>query len=267
MDVLQDYFWDFAQINLPPTVYDTLYTFAGHLTTVFYALNGVLTWIYKYLCVYAYFCQRPMTERLVCRTGTQEIERLSFAEQILPPVLSIIAIYFGIVSIYRTTASVVRTTISLVKWAFIIALLAMGAGYFAANGNIDTDLLLRLASQFAVPQERILPHEGERTGRATHGGRTRTQRGQGSRRPSLFEPFVNHQEWRDAQRQAGDTQEYVQEVVKGAQKVFKDGSSFLDTLFNRRSRDEDGDDYLDDGTRRPRTRSQTRRTGRRNAGF
>lgn len=131
----------------------------------------------------------------------------------------------------------------------------MGAGYFAAQGNmnIDTGLLLRLASQFIAPQERVYAPAEDRAGqrgggRGSYGGRTRTERGQ-DRRPSVFEPFINHQEWRDGRVQAEDTQQYIQEVVKSAQTVYKHGSGFLDTLFNRRQEDED-----DSPRRRPRTR-------------
>lgn len=182
------------------------------------------------------------------------METLSITEQILPPLLSIVAIYFGIISIYRTTASLVRTTVSIVKWASIIALLALGAGYFAGQGNIDTGLLLRLATQFAVPQERVFAPAEERTNpKGTYGGRTKTQRGE-QRRPGIFDSFINHQEWKDGQVQTEDTQEYIQEVVKGAQKVYKDGSGFLNLLFGR-GQDDNGDD---DGSK-GQTRSQTRR--------
>jgi hypothetical protein len=198
--------------------------------------------------------------------GTREEEQglLSISEQILPPLLSIVALYFGVLTMYRTTASLVRTTVSIIKWASIIALLAMGAGYFAAQGNIDTDLLLRLASQFVAPQERVYAPAEDKAG--SRGGRTRTQRGQQERRPSIFEPFINHQEWRDGRVQAEDTQQYIQEVVKGAQTVYKHGSGFLDTLLNRRQDDdEDQEDGNDDRSRRPpRTRSQTRRSRRNN---
>ncbi|KIM32017.1 hypothetical protein M408DRAFT_32021, partial [Serendipita vermifera MAFF 305830] len=108
MDAIYDYFWDFVQDNLPYSVYDALYTFSGHLHTAFAGINTAFTWAYK--------------------------SALSVSEQIIPPLLSIIAIYFGLISIYRTTASFVRTTLSIVKWVIIISLLAMGAGFFAARG-------------------------------------------------------------------------------------------------------------------------------------
>jgi hypothetical protein len=47
MDTLEDRFWDFAQDRLPYSVYDALYTFAGHAYTVFRSVNNVVTWLYK----------------------------------------------------------------------------------------------------------------------------------------------------------------------------------------------------------------------------
>jgi hypothetical protein len=47
MDAFYDYFWDFAQDHLPYSVYDALYSFSGHLSTVFNGLNAAITWAYK----------------------------------------------------------------------------------------------------------------------------------------------------------------------------------------------------------------------------
>jgi hypothetical protein len=47
MDRLEDYFWDFLQDHLPYSLYDALYTFASHVSTVFYGLNSVFTYAYK----------------------------------------------------------------------------------------------------------------------------------------------------------------------------------------------------------------------------
>lgn len=47
MDRLEDYFWDFLQDRLPYSLYDALYTFASHVSMVFYGLNSVFTYAYK----------------------------------------------------------------------------------------------------------------------------------------------------------------------------------------------------------------------------
>lgn len=236
MDTLEDRFWDFAQDRLPYAVYDALYTFSGHAYTVFRSVNNVVTWLYK------------------SASGTQQIETLSIQEQILPPLLSIIAIYFGLVTVYRTTASFVRTVVSIVKWFFIISLLAMGAGYFAAQGPVDTNVILRVASELFNGQNRVhatgddpAAHPG------SYGGRTQTQKGNNpKRRPSVFEPFANRQDWKDGQAQAEEAQKYVKQVVDNAQKVYKDGSTFFDLIFGRSSNGGDGKES--DGRK---TRSQT----------
>jgi hypothetical protein len=47
MDRLENHFWDFMQDHLPYSLYDALYMFAGHLSTVFYWLNRFFTYTYK----------------------------------------------------------------------------------------------------------------------------------------------------------------------------------------------------------------------------
>jgi hypothetical protein len=160
--------------------------------------------------------------------------------------------------VYRTTASFVRTVVSIVKWFFIISVLAMGAGYFAAQGPIDTSMILRVASEFMNGQNRVhamgddpAAHPG------SYGGRTQTQKGTNpKRRPSIFEPFVNRQDWKDGQAQAEDAQKYVKQVVDNAQKVYKDGSTFFNLIFGSSSNGADGKQSGETDSRR--TRSQTR---------
>lgn len=246
MDAIYDYFWDFVQDNLPYSVYDALYTFSGHLHTAFAGINTAFTWAYK------------------SASGTQEVERLSVSEQIIPPLLSIIAIYFGLISIYRTTASFVRTTLSIVKWVIIISLLAMGAGFFAARGPVDTGMLLRIASMLANGAgERRAPQGEFGDRRNTRAERAERQQDPRRQRPGIFDTFLAHDEWRNGQAQVEDTQAYVKRVVDSAQKVFKDGSGFVDLLFKKGaegSRDEYDGDEDDEGTAgRRRTRAQTRR--------
>jgi hypothetical protein len=150
-----------------------------------------------------------------------------------------------------------------VKWVSIITLLALGAGYFAARGPVDTGMLLGLATLIASGAQRDPLQDGERV--VPRRGRVRGQRGETQRRrPGVLEPFLAHEEWKNGQVQLEDTQEYIKRVVDGAQKVYKDGAGFFDVLFKRNPDDEAvEDDYVDeDDTPRRRTRAQTRRAGR-----
>jgi hypothetical protein len=56
MDALYDHFWDFVQDHLPYSVYDSLYTLSGHLTTIFNGLNTAITWAYR--SAYVFFSKR-----------------------------------------------------------------------------------------------------------------------------------------------------------------------------------------------------------------
>ncbi|KAG8754504.1 hypothetical protein FRC14_005007 [Serendipita sp. 396] len=246
MEHLQEQFWNLAQDHLPPAVCDALYTFLGHLSTVFYALTRAFTWAYK------------------SASGTQQVETLSLAEQVVPPLLSIFAIYFGLVSIYRTTASFVRTVVSLIKWASIIALLAMGLGYFVAQGGVENplglDMMLRVASELVNGQTRIFAQpenaaggNGPRGG--SYGGRTRTERGE-RQKPGIFDSFLKHQEWKDTQNE--EVLEYVDKVVNNAQRAYEGGSKFWNIFFKPQSNVEKDDGYGKTPNNR-KTRSQTRR--------
>lgn len=60
------------------------------------------------------------------------------AQQILPPLITLLGAYLAIISFYRTTSWMVRTSIWFVKWGSILGALAGGAGYLAgqqANGR------------------------------------------------------------------------------------------------------------------------------------
>lgn len=58
LENVQDYFWDFAEDRLPPAIFDTLYSFSGHLVTVFQGLNNVITYAYKSAYVFIILSSR-----------------------------------------------------------------------------------------------------------------------------------------------------------------------------------------------------------------
>jgi hypothetical protein len=57
------------------------------------------------------------------------------AQTILPPLISVLAAYLALLSLWRTTSWMVRTSLWFAKWGTILAALAGGAGYFAAQGG------------------------------------------------------------------------------------------------------------------------------------
>lgn len=188
---------------------------------------------------------------------------MSISQQILPPILSIIAIYFGILSLYRTTTSVIRTSFALVKWASIIAALAMAAGWFIGRGPLDVGMLLRVANELTNGQDRVNTRTGGATRPATprsYGGRTQTRRGRrnsDAERPGIFDSFLKHQQWREGQAQTEQVQEYVEQVVKKSQKIVKEGSGLFNMLFG--SPQVEQEDEAEEGPGR-RTRSQRRKS-------
>ncbi|KAI0768837.1 hypothetical protein BD413DRAFT_96110 [Trametes elegans] len=59
------------------------------------------------------------------------------AQQVLPPLITLLAAYLALVSFYRTTGWMIRTAFFFVKWGGILSILAAGAGYFFANANAN----------------------------------------------------------------------------------------------------------------------------------
>jgi hypothetical protein len=155
LDILEDY--------LPPSIYDAIFTLLDYLLMVFTSLNSS----------FAYFLRSAgcvPRHRLVPGTKFRRVLTLFFnsgdpsngqdgyndaIQALLPPVLSVIAIYFAVLSAYHTAASFVRTTVWLVKWGIILGVIAAGTGFFAGRGagdgialqDLNLNNLVRLASQ------------------------------------------------------------------------------------------------------------------------
>ncbi|RXW23379.1 hypothetical protein EST38_g2502 [Candolleomyces aberdarensis] len=103
---------DFLAERLPPPVYSILINSLSHFlavtTTAFRLLGSIIT------------------------KGPQEWD----LQNILPPILTLLAAYMALASAYRTTTWLFRITIFCLKWGSVIGILSMGAGWLAAlNGD------------------------------------------------------------------------------------------------------------------------------------
>ena len=167
-------------------------------------------------------------------------------QALLPPILSVIAIYFAVLSAYHTAASFVRTTVWLVKWGIILGVIAAGTGFFAGRGvgdgialqDLNLNNLVRLASQLLPdPNANLERTQRRRAARAAGSKDARLRRGE--QRPSVFDSFAEHNAWRENQQLTEDTQEYVKQVFEAGQKVIKDGSGFMGLLFGGHTQGDD----------------------------
>lgn len=177
--------------------------------------------------------------------------------------MSVIAIYFGLLSLYRTTTSFFRTTAFLIKWGSLLGLLAMGAGFLAGRTPLNIGTVVQTAANIFSNNnnnERTQRNGGYRSAAGSRGSTARRRDAQD--RPGVFDSFLKQEEWRKAQESTEDTQAYVAKVVKAGQKVFNDGSGFLNLIFGRAAGGDDADEIDADGPAR-RTRSQSKRRGRR----
>ena len=190
-------------------------------------------------------------------------------QALLPPILSIVAIYFAMLSAYHTAASFVRTTVWLMKWGTILGFIAAGTGFFAGRGagdgialqDLNLNNVVRLASQLLPdPNVNLERAKRRREARAAGSGDARLRRE--GQRPSVFDSFAEHDAWRENQRLTEDTQEYVKQVVEASQKVIKDGSGLMGLLFGSRKQGDDSEE----GSSHPAYGSNEAHDGRGSAG-
>lgn len=168
-------------------------------------------------------------------------------QTLLPPVLSVIAIYFAMLSAYHTATSFVRTTVWLVKWGIILGVIAAGTGFFAGRGagegivlqDLNLNTLVQLASQL-LPDANANLERAERRRAARAAGNRDARLRRGGNRPSVFDSFAEHNAWKENQQLTEDTQEYVKQVIKG-------GSGFMNLLFSGRGQGSDSEE----GSNRP----------------
>jgi len=231
---LSDVLLDFLEDTLPPAIYDTISTLLEYLLTVFTSLNSG----------FAYFLRSAGGDPSNGQGGYSEA-----IQAFLPPVLSVIAIYFAVLSVYHTAASFVRTTVWLVKWGIILGVIAAGTGFFAGRGagdgialqDLNLSNVVRLASQLLPdPSANIERAERRRAARAAGNRDARLRRA--GQRPSVFDSFAEHDAWKKNQQLTEDTQEYVKQIFEASQKVVNDGSGLMNILFGGRRQGDDNEE-------------------------
>jgi len=246
LDLLEDY--------LPPAIYDAVFTLLEYLLMVFTSLNSSFAYFLRSAgCVPRHRLDQFQTcTHPFFNSGDPSNDQDGYNDAIqalLPPVLSVIAIYFAVLSAYHTAASFVRTTVWLVKWGIILGVIAAGTGFFAGRGagdgialqDLNLNNLVRLASQLVPgPNAYIERTERRRAARAVGNRDARLRRGE--QRPSVFDSFAEHNAWKENQQLTEDTQEYVKQVFETGQKVIKDGSGLMGLLFGGRMQGDDNEE-------------------------
>lgn len=130
-------------------------------------------------------------------------ERLN-VEKILPPLITLFAIYFALITFYRTTGYFVRTLFGIFKWSFILTALGVLAGYFVVNAGVDGEAggagglvglglglipAIILNRQPIGTQPRTNLHSSQ-----THSSKTKLRHEQKAR-PKVYESWDKHREW------------------------------------------------------------------------
>jgi len=174
---LSDAFFDFLEDYLPPAIYDIIFTLLDYLLILFTSLNSG----------FAYFLRSAGADPSNGQDGYNEA-----IQALLPPILSVIAIYFAMLSVYHTAASFVRTTVWLVKWGIILGVIAVGTGFFAGRGagdgialqDLNLNNLVQLASQL-LPDPNANVERAERRRAARAAGNRDARLRNGGQRPSM----------------------------------------------------------------------------------
>ncbi|KAI0373533.1 hypothetical protein BV20DRAFT_742360 [Pilatotrama ljubarskyi] len=183
------------------------------------------------------------------------------AQQILPPLITLLAAYLALVSFYRTTGWMIRTAFWFVKWGGILGALAAGAGYFMGNANANGENGVGAAfnggivSMLGSALLGMLNEDGQNASGASRGSRssrksrtragaarprTRAQtRRQKEERPKAWDTWDKHRQWQydaesagrdDAARANEGVQEAVQKVLGVVQEAV--GTGWWETVKN-----------------------------------
>jgi len=130
-------------------------------------------------------------------------------QTILPPLISLITIYFALLSLYRTTTFFVRTTLFFVKWGALIGFMGVG-------------LRCIMTGAFPEPLNSLFkPYGNARPKPARRGPK-----------PRAWDSFEEHRRWREGKQ---DESPFAAEAGKVAQDV---ANKIVDTA--RRAAGQDG---------------------------
>ena len=165
------------------------------------------------------------------------------AQKIIPPLITLLAVYLALSSAVRTATWFVRTTTWLIKWGIITAAVSVASAWVFGGGGLVPSLA-------GVVLDML-----NGRGQDAAGGPRGHQRGQA--RPQAWESFDRHWEWQFEEEQwnAADStspSQHVQQFVADVLQRAKDGSwwsiargamqSFSDPRSSERN---EGDSYDD----------------------
>ncbi len=165
-------------------------------------------------------------------------------QKIIPPLITLLAVYLALSSAVRTATWFVRMTTWLIKWGIITAAVSAATAWVFASGGVVPSLGGMVLD--------ILNGQGQDAAGGPRGSR------QGERaRPQAWESFDQHWEWQFEEKQwnTADTtspSQHVQEFVVDALQRARDGSWWsiargaVQIFSDPRSSEGDGGDSYDD---------------------
>lgn len=201
LPALFDPLLDYLSAHLPPQLYDLTETLLTHAYTL---LASLLT----------------LARTLLARSPFD-------AQQVLPPLITLLAAYLALVSFYRTTGWVLRTAFAFAKWGFVLSTLGAAAGYFLANADGPGG-----ARGLGALGGGVLPAVGNvllglfggqgqgqgaarRTGAGAGRGARGRARGRTQERPKAWDSWDKHRQWQyeEQYHAGGDEGANVQKII------------------------------------------------------
>lgn len=148
------------------------------------------------------------------------------AQNVLPPLITVVVAYLGLVAFYRTTSWMFRTTIWFIKWGAILGVLAAGAGWVAGHSGSGVGAYSALSEigRFLVG---TVTRSVENESGSSRSRSQRTNPGSSPKKPKAWESFQRHREWRyqvhhEGRAQDPDTRELMNDIFNAAGKVLKE---------------------------------------------
>ncbi|KAL5523915.1 hypothetical protein ACEPAG_8088 [Sanghuangporus baumii] len=208
---------DYLAATLPPSIYSLLFTALSYALMVVSGLSSLVASIPSL---------KPWEWD---------------AQTVLPPLIMFLTAYYTFLSLYRTTSFMVRAVFRVIKWGLILGLLGASTGWLAGdqdnnnNNNQLEGMLGAFRDGLHGRGHREGAGAGVRVGGAGARGGVRTPR----QRPSMYESFAAHEQWRydeEQARQAGsvsDAQRFIESVAGLAGRAV--GGLGYDLLSNAKS--------------------------------
>ncbi|KAF6760049.1 hypothetical protein DFP72DRAFT_1166325 [Ephemerocybe angulata] len=194
LDAFLDPALNYLQDKLPPPLYSLLVTALSHImglsTTSLRLLGSLLS-------------KRPQDWNM---------------ENILPPIITLIAAYLALMSFYRTATWMVKLIVFFIKWGSLIGMLSVGAGWLAAlNGDGNNNLGDVVASWMnGRSGTKSRPRYNSRTAGLTNNHRTRGRKSEASH---------DWQYQEGSQGKSSEAQNIMQNIVDTANQVL-DGNGW-----------------------------------------